>query len=89
MSGINPVNPMPFLKDLTGKPVFIKLKWGYGYRGDMESVDPYMNIKLVNISEERDGVPSEQLSGELLIRCNNVLYVREIKQDEMETEQES
>jgi len=28
-----PVNPKPFLNDLTGKPVVVKLKWGMEYKG--------------------------------------------------------
>eukprot|EP00962_Isochrysis_galbana_P021459 scaffold6334_cov137-Isochrysis_galbana.AAC.4 len=28
-----PVNPKPFLNDLTGKPVVAKLKWGMEYKG--------------------------------------------------------
>ena len=32
-SGI-PVNPKPFLNDLTGKPVIAKLKWGMEYKGE-------------------------------------------------------
>ncbi len=27
-----PVNPKPFLTELTGKPVFVKLKWGMEYK---------------------------------------------------------
>lgn len=27
-SQIQPVNPKPFLADLTGKPVMVRLKWG-------------------------------------------------------------
>lgn len=29
-----PVNPKPFLNDLTGKPVIVKLKWGMEYKGE-------------------------------------------------------
>lgn len=28
-----PVNPKPFLNNLTGKPVMVKLKWGMEYKG--------------------------------------------------------
>jgi hypothetical protein len=28
-----PVNPKPFLNNLTGKPVIVKLKWGMEYKG--------------------------------------------------------
>ncbi len=29
-----PVNPKPFLNDLIGKMVMVKLKWGMEYKGD-------------------------------------------------------
>lgn len=28
-----PLNPKPFLNNLTGKPVIVKLKWGMEYKG--------------------------------------------------------
>lgn len=30
-----PVNPKPFLNELTGKPVMVKLKWGMEYKGEL------------------------------------------------------
>ncbi len=44
MSGL--VNPKPFLQDLTGKPVIVKLKWGMEYKGYLVSVDNYMNLQV-------------------------------------------
>ncbi len=41
-----PVNPKPFLKDLTGKQVVAKLKWGMEYRGYLVSTDAYMNLQV-------------------------------------------
>ena len=41
-----PVNPKPFLQDLAGKPVLVKLKWGMEYRGLLVSVDAYMNLQV-------------------------------------------
>ncbi|XP_055808871.1 probable small nuclear ribonucleoprotein F isoform X2 [Solanum dulcamara] len=41
-----PVNPKPFLNNLTGKPVMVKLKWGLEYKGYLVSVDSYMNLQL-------------------------------------------
>lgn len=41
-----PVNPKPFLNDLTGKPVIAKLKWGMEYKGYLVSVDAYMNLQV-------------------------------------------
>ncbi|KAJ3368909.1 hypothetical protein AMAG_10527 [Allomyces macrogynus ATCC 38327] len=70
-----PINPKPFLADLNGKPVIVKLKWGMEYKGILVAVDGYMNLKLQDTEEYIDGVNTGAL-GEVLIRCNNVLYLR-------------
>merc|ERR1719337_728257 len=75
-----PLNPKPFLNDLTGKQVLAKLKWGMEYRGNLRSIDQYMNLQLVNTEEWMDGNFKGAL-GEVLIRCNNVLYVRGLEDD--------
>ncbi|KAJ1912141.1 hypothetical protein IWQ60_009804 [Tieghemiomyces parasiticus] len=72
------VNPQPFLKELTGKPVIVTLKWGLEYKGFLTSVDSYMNIQLANAEEFKDGASTGGVLGEMLIRCNNVLYIRGI-----------
>lgn len=69
------IHPKPFLASLTGKPVIVKLKWGLEYRGHLTSVDNYMNLQLENSEEWIDGAMADKL-GEILIRCNNVLYIR-------------
>ncbi|CAI2348655.1 unnamed protein product [Caenorhabditis sp. 36 PRJEB53466] len=74
MSAVQPVNPKPFLNSLTGKAVVCKLKWGMEYRGVLVAVDSYMNLQLANADEYIDGNNTGNL-GEILIRCNNVLYV--------------
>ncbi len=33
---------------LIGKPVMVRLKWGLEYKGFLKSVDPYMNIQVLN-----------------------------------------
>ncbi|KAJ1931129.1 Manganese transporter smf1 [Linderina macrospora] len=73
-----PVNPKPFLTSLVGSPVVVRLKWGQEYKGRLVSIDSYMNIQLVDAEEFQDGNSTGELPGELLIRCNNVLYVREL-----------
>jgi len=73
------LNPRPFLVALTGKPVSIKLKWGMEYRGVLLSVDAFMNLQLANTEEYIDGEMAGNL-GEVLIRCNNVMYIREAPQ---------
>lgn len=61
------VNPKPFLSDLTGKPVIVKLKWGHQYKGFLVSVDSYMNLQLAN-TEEYIGDVFQGNLGEVLIR---------------------
>jgi small nuclear ribonucleoprotein F len=70
-----PVNPKPFLSDLTGKSVMVKLKWGQSYKGILISVDSYMNMQLEETEEFIDGNLMGKM-GEVLIRCNNILYVK-------------
>ncbi|TFK15052.1 Small nuclear ribonucleoprotein F [Platysternon megacephalum] len=50
------------------------------YKGYLVSVDGYMNMQLANTEEYIDGALSEHL-GEVLIRCNNVLYIRGVEED--------
>lgn len=75
------MNPKPFLVELTGKAVAVKLKWGMEYRGFLVSVDNYMNLQLASTEEWIDGNFQANL-GEVLIRCNNVLYVRGVPEDQ-------
>ncbi|GMP22504.1 hypothetical protein CsSME_00000498 [Camellia sinensis var. sinensis] len=76
-----PVNPKPFLNNLTGKKVIVKLKWGMEYKSFLVSVDSYMNLQLANSEEYIEGQFTGNL-GEILIRCNNVLYLRGVSEDE-------
>ncbi|XP_027675236.2 small nuclear ribonucleoprotein F-like [Chelonia mydas] len=75
-----PLNSRPFLNGLMGKPVMVKLKWGMEYKDYLVSVDSYMNMQLENTEEYIDGALSGRL-GEVLIRCNNVLYIRGVEED--------
>lgn len=70
------VNPKPFLADLTGKKVCVRLKWGQEYHGQLASSDAYMNLQLTDTQEFMDGQFAGAL-GEVLIRCNNVLYIKQ------------
>ena len=51
------------------------------------STDAYMNVQLANAEEYIDGNFAGAL-GEVLIRCNNVLYIRGVPEEE-EEEQEA
>lgn len=45
------------------------------YRGLLVSTDSYMNLQLASTEEYIDGISTGVL-GEVLIRCNNVLYIK-------------
>jgi small nuclear ribonucleoprotein F len=79
------INPTPFLFSLTGKKVIVKLKWGLEYKGVLLSSDKYMNIQLLN-TEEWQNDECKGILGEILIRCNNVLYIRECANEEEDEE---
>merc|ERR1712011_51477 len=86
MSGtFMPINPKPFLNGLTGKAVMVKLKWGHEYKGFLVSVDAYMNLQLAKTEEYIDGNCTGSL-GEVLVRCNNVLYVRGVDEGDEDGE---
>ncbi|KAK0640312.1 putative small nuclear ribonucleoprotein F [Lasiodiplodia hormozganensis] len=75
MSGFMPVNPRPMLLALVGKDIRVRLKWGYTeYTGTLISADSYMNLQLANTEEFIDGKSTGTL-GQVLFRCNNVLWI--------------
>ncbi|CAM4744407.1 unnamed protein product [Rotaria magnacalcarata] len=68
-----PLNPRPYINELVGKKILTRLKWGMIY-SVLVSVDQYMNIQLGNAIEYIDDQNKGPL-GEVLIRCNNILYI--------------
>ncbi|KAE8802160.1 sufE-like protein 1, chloroplastic/mitochondrial [Hordeum vulgare] len=70
-----PVNPKPFLQNLTGKMVIVKLKWGMEYKGTLMAFRHLLVTDLSGTEEFIDGQCSGNL-GDILIRCNNVMYLR-------------
>ncbi|KAL3280874.1 hypothetical protein HHI36_004102 [Cryptolaemus montrouzieri] len=85
MTTAMPINPKPFLNSLTGKAVMVKLKWGHEYKGYLVSADGYMNLQLAQAEEFVDGASSGML-GEVLIRCNNILFIRGAEEEDEEGE---
>ena len=75
LMSMNIVNPKPFLASLVGHRVAVKLKWGQEYRGNLISTDSYINVQLDAAEEWKNNVSAGAL-GEVLIRCNNILYIR-------------
>ncbi|KAH9626552.1 hypothetical protein KSS87_005532 [Heliosperma pusillum] len=69
-----PVNPKPFLNNLTGKQVIVKLKWGMEYKGYLVSVDGYMNLQLADTEEYIEGEMTGNL-GEILIRKTRLAII--------------
>ncbi|KAG9245533.1 LSM domain-containing protein [Calycina marina] len=71
-----PINPRPMLQNLVNDIVVVRLKWGQTeYKGRLVSIDSYMNIQLSDAAEYLDQELSSQL-GSVLIRCNNVLWIK-------------
>lgn len=66
--------PSDFLKQITGKPVLVKLNSGADYRGILVCLDGYMNIALEQTEEYMNGELRNKY-GDTLIRGNNVLYI--------------
>ena len=40
------MNPTPFLAELTGSAVVVRLKWGMEYKGVLRSTDKHMNLQV-------------------------------------------
>ncbi|KAI0153213.1 small nuclear ribonucleoprotein F [Xylariaceae sp. FL1272] len=71
-----PVNPRPMLQELVNKDIVVRLKWGETeYKGRLVSIDGYFNIQLTNAQEYIDQKFTSDL-GQILIRCNNVLWIK-------------
>ncbi|KAL8855644.1 MAG: hypothetical protein Q9178_007709 [Gyalolechia marmorata] len=71
------------LQSLVNEQVIIRLKWGQTeYKGRLVSVDSYMNIQLAGTEEFIDGESKGSL-GQVLIRCNNVLWISGAKGEDV------
>ena len=66
--------------------MIVKLKWGMEYKGKLTSSDAYMNLHLLKTEEYIEGNLAGYL-GEVLIRCNNVLYIKAAEDQEDDEEQ--
>ncbi|KAL6859946.1 hypothetical protein ACO1O0_003970 [Amphichorda felina] len=77
-----PVNPRPMLQGLVDKDIVVRLKWGETeYKGKLVSLDSYLNLQLSGTVEYINDKPTGDL-GQVLIRCNNVLWIRAADQGE-------
>ena len=76
------LSPTAFLQSLIGKQVSVKSKWGATYVANLVSIDTYMNLQLRDC-DEHAGAEKTRMD-DVLLRCNNVLYIRELKKDQPE-----
>ncbi|KAF2259848.1 LSM domain-containing protein [Lojkania enalia] len=67
-------DPSGFLSQIIGAPVTIKLNSGITYKGNLQSVDGYMNIALEGCQEVVDENVVRSW-GDAFIRGNNVMYI--------------
>ncbi|CAI7673699.1 unnamed protein product [Penicillium bialowiezense] len=69
-------DPSVFLGEITGAPVIVKLNSGVVYKGELQSVDGYMNIALEKTEEYVNGKLRRNY-GDAFVRGNNgsVLYI--------------
>ncbi|KAI0483375.1 U6 snRNA-associated Sm-like protein LSm6 [Xylariaceae sp. FL0804] len=67
-------DPSGFLAELHGSPVTVKLNSGVVYKGELQSVDGYMNIALEKTEEFINGV-KRRAYGDAFVRGNNVMYI--------------
>jgi len=67
-------DPASFLSSIIGVPVTVKLNSGVVYKGELQSVDGYMNIALEKCQEFVNG-KLRGTYGDAFVRGNNVLYI--------------
>ncbi len=66
----DPKDPASFLSSIIGIPVTVKLNSGVVYKGELQSVDGYMNIALEKCEEHVEGKLRRKY-GDAFVRGNN------------------
>ena len=77
-SSQQPNRPLTLLQKSLNQRVAVRLKSEIEYKGVMSNVDSYMNLILVN-AEEYLGSDLLANYGKVVIRGNNVLFIRLVK----------
>jgi small nuclear ribonucleoprotein len=67
--------PLNVLQKSVNRKVAVRLKSEIEYRGRMTNVDSYMNL-ILNDAEEFDGNDLMANYGKVVIRGNNVLFIK-------------
>ncbi|HKG72312.1 MAG TPA: U6 snRNA-associated Sm-like protein LSm6 [Nitrososphaeraceae archaeon] len=70
-----PKRPLSTLQRFINRKVAVRLKSEIEYRGRMNNVDSYMNLILMD-AEEYNGQDVLANYGKVVIRGNNVLFIR-------------
>ena len=60
--------PIPFLYELIGKSIIVRLKWGIEYKGVLVSFDKYMNLQL----REAEEIINNEIKGSLGETSNHI-----------------
>lgn len=68
-------DPASFLSSIIGVPVTVKLNSGVVYKGELQSVDGYMNIALEKCQEFVNG-KLRRTYGDAFVRGNNGTILR-------------
>ena len=66
-------DPASFLSSIIGVPVTVKLNSGVIYKGELQSVDGYMNIALEKCQEFVNG-QLRRTYGDAFVRGNNGMF---------------
>ena len=75
MSQSSAKRPLTTLQKNTKKRVTVKLKNEVEYKGRMDNVDSYMNLIMTDAEEVQQGKVIANY-GRVIVRGNNVLYIR-------------
>ncbi len=70
-----PKRPLSTLQRFINRKVAVRLKTEIEYRGRMSNVDSYMNLILMD-AEEYNGADVIANYGKVVIRGNNVLFIK-------------
>ncbi|KAI5950856.1 LSM6 [Candida jiufengensis] len=66
----NRIDPSKFLSNIIGSSVIVKLHNGIEYKGDLQTIDGYMNVVLENGKEIINGNVTKDY-GDIFLRGNN------------------
>lgn len=70
-----PKKPLNVLQNSINKRVTVKLKTDVEYKGEMSSVDAFMNV-ILSDAEEHSGKEHTTKYGKVIVRGDNVLFIR-------------